>query len=346
MKKYWLLLPVTLLLFITACKKDDIKNEDWLVPIAEIFDGGPGKDGIPSVDQPQFSTKEEITFMREDDLIIGLKVGNEIRGYPHPILDWHEIVNDKIGALGVAVTYCPLTGTAIGWNRMVGGTETTFGVSGLLYNSNLIPYDRASDSNWSQMRIECINGNLSGDLPELVPLVETTWTTWKEMFPDAMIVDNRTGSARNYGSYPYGTYKTTEELLFSISNDDDRLHRKERVLGVFVDGQTKAYPFSSFNFQSNTRALFQDNFKGQELLLVGGEEENFIAAFILNGSSATFSMLPAGGAALFQDDAGNQYDLFGSVISGDGADLEPVSSFIGYWFSWGAFYPETEIFSR
>ena len=346
MKKQLLLFTAVLLLFVSACKKDDITNENWLVPIAEIFDGGPGKDGIPSVDEPQFSAMADIDFMREDDLIIGVKVGTEIRGYPHPILDWHEIINDKIGNLGVAVTYCPLTGTGIGWNRMVAGKETTFGVSGLLYNSNLIPYDRDSDSNWSQMRLECINGNLSGDTPDLVPLIETTWTTWKEMFPDAKVVNKETGASRSYGSYPYGNYKNNEELLFSVTPNDDRLPRKERVLGVFVDGKTKAYPFSGFDFASNTRALFTDRFNGQELLLVGGEEENFIAAFQLNASIGAFSVLPAGGAALFQDDAGNQYDLFGSVISGDGADLVPMESFIGYWFSWGAFYPGTEIFNR
>ncbi len=155
-------------------------SNEWLIPQNEVRDGGPGKDGIPSLTTPSFVDNATAdAFMLDNDLILAVKVGSEVRGYPHPILDWHEIVNDVMGDNKFAVTYCPLTGTGIGWNRVVNGEETTFGVSGLLYNTNLIPYDRKTDSNWSQMRNECVNGELMGDDADLVHMVEMSWSTWK-----------------------------------------------------------------------------------------------------------------------------------------------------------------------
>jgi len=121
-------------------------DNTWLISSNEVFDGGPGKDGIPSIDRPNFSEVNSIGYMKVDDLILGLKVGNEIRGYTHPVLDWHEIVNDQVKDHPIAITYCPLTGTGIGWNRKIGNLVITYGVSGLLYRNNLIPYDRQTNS--------------------------------------------------------------------------------------------------------------------------------------------------------------------------------------------------------
>ena len=146
-------------------------SDDWLIPQNEVRDGGPGKDGIPSIENPNFSSIEQIDFLEEQDIVIIVETGEDIKAYPHPILDWHEIVNDDIiemvnGELvansSLSLTYCPLTGTAIGWDSNVAGTKTSFGVSGLLYNSNLMPYDRATDSYWSQMEHKCVKGELAG----------------------------------------------------------------------------------------------------------------------------------------------------------------------------------------
>ncbi len=216
------LLPLTLSLSLflgIACKKDSVGSDDeWLVPSSEVLSGGPGKDGIPSIDNPAFSSTEEVTFLQDNDLVTGIQIGNVIKAYPHIILDWHEIVNDQIDQTEVAVTYCSLTGTGICWSRLVNGTPATFGVYGLLYNTNLMPYDRATGSTWSQQRLECVNGVNIGTDATTYSLVETTWATWKAAFPGSEVLNLSTGFSRQYGSYPYGDYKTNQNRFFYSFN--------------------------------------------------------------------------------------------------------------------------------
>lgn len=340
------------ILFLTnACSNDgDVSgqnNRGWLIPEGEVRDGGPGKDGIPSVDNPTFAPIAEIDFLTDDDLVVAVKEGNEIRAYAHDILDWHEIVNDKVNDRAVSITYCPLTGTAIGWDRTINGKETTFGVSGLLYNSNLIPYDRETDSNWSQIRLDCVNGELQSEQAQTFDVLETTWATFKSMFPNALVMTLGTGFNRQYGVYPYGTYKVSETLFFPASPDDQRLHRKERVRGVIVDGRAKVYRFD--NFDNPEIGVLQDNFSGTEVVVAASESRNFIVSFNrnLNGTLLDFTPVEDGGAIIMEDNEGNKWNIFGEAVDGprSGERLNTVESFIGYWFSWGAFYPGAEIHS-
>ena len=338
---------ISISLIFSFCKKDNVANSgDWIIPTDEVFDGGPGKDGIPSVDNPAFTSSSDINYMNDDDLILGIQVGDEVRGYTHPVLDWHEIVNDEVNGFPIAITYCPLTGTGIGWDRTINGTRTTFGVSGLLYNSNLIPYDRESDSNWSQMANECVNGDLINTPINTYLLVEMSWKTWKEMYPNADVLTTSTGFSRSYGSYPYGNYRTSSSINFPVDIDDDRLHRKERVLGVIINGSAIAYQFDKF--QGSDIQLVNDNFVGTELVVVGSEEKNFMVAFEreLDGNLLEFNVLQNELPAIIEDQDGNKYDVFGKRIEGVdlGTTLNTPTNYIGYWFSWGAFYPGTEIF--
>jgi hypothetical protein len=222
-------------------------TDDWLIPKSEIFDGGPGKDGIPALLEPDFIAAMDADYLDEDDLVLGYVAGNEARAYPHKILDWHEIINDKVGEVNISVTYCPLTGTGIGWNREIDGKVTSFGVSGLLYNSNLIPYDRETDSNWSQIRLDCVNGNMIGTDIETFTLLETSWKTWKEMYPSTMVISTNTGHTREYGRYPYGSYRTNNDyLIFPVANEDNRIPAKDRVHGIVASGSAKVFPLSLF----------------------------------------------------------------------------------------------------
>lgn len=345
------------LLILIACKNEDAapstrgpsgsgNTGDWAIPQNEVRDGGPGKDGIPSVDQPKFASVSATQYLADGDLVIGVRIGNEIRAYPHPILDWHEIVNDDLNGTQVAVTYCPLTGTAIGWNREVNNTITTFGVSGLLYNTNLIPYDRATDSEWSQMRLDCVHGELKGTRIETVPVVETTWKTWRAMYPTSKVMTTETGFSRNYGRFPYGPYRTDHDyLIFSINPDDSRLPRKERVLGVIVDGQAKAYRFENF---TNGVTLLQDNFRGKDLVIAGSRDDNFLVAYesiLEDGTALIFTAVQDSGKVVMSDNEGNEWDFFGTAVSGprQGSRLPATDSYIGYWLGWGAFYPNLEI---
>ncbi|MDX1666140.1 MAG: DUF3179 domain-containing protein [Saprospiraceae bacterium] len=327
----------------------DPNSSDWLIPSNQVFDGGPGKDGIPSIDDPQFSNVDEIDFLLQNDLVIGVKVGSTIRAYPHPILDWHEIVNDEVSGMGLAITYCPLTGTAIGWKRdHIDGTRTTFGVAGLLYNTNLIPYDRATDSNWSQMLLKSVNGELIGEEIETYPLVEMPWSTWKTLFPDSEVLNLNTGFNRAYGNYPYGDYRTNNNLFISPVNPrDDRLPSKERGLGVIVDGAAKFYRFEHFG--GGTVKVITDSFKGQELVVVGSQELNFMVAYqrrLNDGTMLEFTAVDGEGDVVMEDQEGNRWNIWGEAVSGNRQfeRLQPTESYIGMWFAWGAFYPRPEIF--
>ncbi|RMG29624.1 MAG: DUF3179 domain-containing protein [Bacteroidetes bacterium] len=349
MKRIKLSISVLLLLALTAgCKKDQIKGE-WLIPEAEVFDGGPGKDGIPAINSPSFVQAGEVNFLDENELVVGFLNGNSARAYPHRILDWHEIINDEVEAAKVAITYCPLTGTATGWDRVINGKATTFGVSGLLYNSNLIPYDRETDSNWSQMQLRCVNGKLIGTEVKLHAVVETSWKTWKEMYPNSLVVDLNTGFNRNYQIYPYGDYRTNNDrLLFPLSNHDRRLPRKTRVLGIEVNGKAKVYQLADFGSQTK---MIEDVINGVQVLIVGNGEKNFAVAFERNledGSQPNFSPLQNQLPLILEDESGSQYDVFGYARSGPqaGKRLLPAKAYIGYFFAWGAFYPELEIYQQ
>ena len=322
---------------------------EWLIPQDQVFDGGPGKDGIPALSIPKLVTLDQATYLSDHNLVLGFSKDGEYRAYPHNILDWHEIINDDLLGDEIAVTYCPLTGTGIGWNREVNGGTTTFGVSGLLYNTNLIPYDRETDSNWCQISMLCVNGELKGKSIKTYHIVETTWKTWKKMFPDSKVISESTGYSRNYRTYPYGDYRTNNErLLFPVSVNDGRLPAKERVLTVVENEKAKVYRFRDFD--NGTARLVHDQFEELKLLIIGSKKENFIVAFKLSTEDLAHTFTIADGdqeAVVFEDDNGNQYDFMGNVVSGPniGSKLLAARSFMAYWFSVPAFYQTPIIFN-
>jgi hypothetical protein len=317
----------------------------WLIPQNEVRDGGPGKDGIPALQDPQRVSVDDPTnhYLEDEDLVLGYYYNGEVVAYPHDILDWHEIINDKVGGQAIAVTYCPLTGTGIGWGRMIEEDITTFGVSGLLYNSNLIPYDRKTGSNWSQIRLECVNGSLIGVEPVILPLIEMPWKTWKKLFPGSMVISASTGHSRDYGSYPYGSYKTSNSLYFPAIPADDRLHSKERVLSIVQGGSARVYRFENFDVGLS---VIQDEFKGTNLLVAGIRDEYMVAFNAKTKDGQVLEFSAGVDAGTLVDKEGNEWNLFGTAISGPrkGEQLNPIKSFMAYWFSIGAFYPEPEIY--
>ena len=319
----------------------------WAIPQDDVFDGGPGKDGIPALADPEFIEAGAADYLSDEDLVIGFVVGNEARAYPHDILDWHEIINDHVAGVNISITYCPLTGTGIGWNREIDGKVTSFGVSGLLYNSNLIPYDRSTNSNWSQIRLDCVNGALKGREVETFPLVETTWLTWKEMYPSTVVVSTNTGYNRSYGRYPYGGYRTENDLLiFPVTNKDDRLPGKERVHGILSSGTIRIYTFEDFG---DGITVINDDLQGRNVVVVGSKKDNFMVSFLNDpGDGTTLSFSPVEDAypIVMSDGEGNKWDVFGRALDGPrtGSQLSTVSSFMGYWFSFAAFYPGLSIY--
>lgn len=213
------------------------------VPVAAIESGGPPRDGIPAIDRPKFVSARDATFLTPGDRVLGLVRHGVAKAYPVRIMNWHEIVNDRFGSEKIVVTFCPLCGTGMAFESQIGGRALDFGVSGLLYNSDVLLYDRQTESLWSQILGKAISGAFQGTALRAVPLAHTTWSDWQQRHPATRVLSMETGHARNYGRDPYAEYLRSEELMFSVAAESRRYHPKESVIGIELHGHTKAYPF-------------------------------------------------------------------------------------------------------
>lgn len=270
-----------------------------------ILPGGPPRDGIPAIDEPVFESAAEAGGWLEDgDRVIGVSRGGIDRAYPIRILNWHEIVNDDFGGEPVLVTFCPLCGTGIVF-APTGSGRTDFGVSGLLYNSDVLLYDRESESLWSQVLAEAVTGPRIGERLEVIPSRHTTWGAWRERRPGTEVLSRDTGSLRNYDRDPYAGYEKNPKVFFPVAHPvkEGRLHAKERVLGVTVGEKAKAYPFSAL--AERGEESFADSVAGKDLVV--------------------------------------HWDADGEVAWVTGADGAEHPSVDGFWFAWYAFYPDTEV---
>jgi hypothetical protein len=334
-------LYILLLLGLLISCSDDINNQVWIIPSDQVFDGGVGKDGIPSVDNPVFEQTQANTYLNPNDLVIGVVHNGQAKAYPHRILDWHEIVNDQIDDRAFALTYCPLTGTGVAWNREIEGEITTFGVSGKLYNTNLIPYDRKTDSYWSQMRLDCVQGELIETVIETFPIIETTWETWKAAYPSSTVMTLDTGFSRDYNDYPYDDYRTNHNrIFFPVEPSDSRLPAKERVLAVLTSLGNKVYSIESFEEDEVITDLVGET----EVLVFGSKESNFVLAYENIGLQNV--RISDVNLAIAEDDNGNIINMDGTIIAGPlaGTQLVQAKSILGYYFSLAAFYPEISIY--
>ena len=226
-------------------------SNGWSIPRNEVYVGA-AREAIPSIDNPDFvrvkTTKigDPDNFIDDAELVVLVMINGTSHVYPHNILNWHEIVNDEIDDSKFALVFCPLTGTSTVWDRNINGGNSTFGVSGFLYNSNVVPYDRISGSNWSQMLLKSVNGSLEGTNSKNIFAIETTYSTARIISSDFQQMTTDTGHSRDYTRSPYGNYPANSSIMFPINFDDNRLHAKERVLGVIINGKAKAYRFTSF----------------------------------------------------------------------------------------------------
>lgn len=224
------------------------RESDSRVSLDLLLSGGPPKDGIPSIDEPKFVSAEETSF-EDSELVIGVHINGEARAYPYGILNWHEIVNDKIGNTPVSVTLCPLCDTNPVFIRRVNGQETTFGVSGKLFQSCLVMYDRLTDSLWSQpWGLGVVGENVNNSL-ERVPSQKTTLGQWKKLHPETKVLSEDTGFRRNYFRYPYGTFYTDDTIIFPVRNQENRqVHPKE--IESYIWNPDKNTPQNLFSGES------------------------------------------------------------------------------------------------
>jgi len=212
------------------------------IPKGEIFRGGPPRDGIPSIDNPKFVPAADVDYLRDGDLVIGLVRNGTTRAYPLRILIRHEIVNDVIDGQPVAVTYCPLCGTSMVFDARVDGQKRTFGVSGLLYNSDVLMYDRETESLWSQIAMKAISGPEVGNELTWLPSEQMTWKAWLQKHPTSEVLSLDTGHRRDYAADAYASYFASEQTMFPAPYSRRELPRKNWVLGLLINGEAKAYP--------------------------------------------------------------------------------------------------------
>ena len=299
-----LILLYLLVYFHISCgqsmKGFDLSNAT--IPVNKIKDGGPPKDGIPSIDQPKFKKSDDVA-LDQNTRVLGVQVNGIAKAYPIPIMNYHEIVNDRFGDQPVVITYCPLCGSGIAFNASING-EKTFGVSGLLYNSDVLLYDRQTESLWSQIMMEAISGPMIGKKLEMVPTMNTTWQEWKNKYPETLILSDNTGFNRDYSRNPYPGYENSAQIYFEVEKEDDTFHPKETVIGIEVNGKFKAYPFTEL---SKVKEIpLKDSFQGK----------TFLINYNKNSRSAT-------------------------ITNKENEELPTLTTF---WFAWYAFHPETEVY--
>ena len=256
MKRYLLAISVLSLVALLGCaRQNTLKGQDasssikvdsrgvkYIVDPGKILSGGPPKDGIPSIDNPKFvKLAEADRWIKDNELVLAIIYKGVKRVYPLQILVWHEIVNDAIAGDPILITYCPLCGSGIAYLRSIDGEAVEFGTTGKLYNSNLVMYDRKTDTWWTQIDGKAIVGELTGRGLTEISIDTVTWGEWKREHPESEVLSRDTGFSRSYGRDPYGSYYKHSTLMFPVEHDDRRIHPKTVIFGIEVGGVYKAY---------------------------------------------------------------------------------------------------------
>jgi len=326
---------------------------------AYLMSGGAVRDGIPALSDPPLSDLHDPdghAYLAADDRVIGIVLDGVEIAVPHNILWHHEIVNLTGTATSVAVTYCPLTGSAIVFDRtVIGGGE--FRVSGLLYQSNLVMFDRETDSLWPQMIGQARCGPRDGALIATVAAAEMTWSSWQSANPFTKVISQDTGHEEDYSAvtYPYGDYEDlNSDFWFEMPPADDRRPPKERVLGIpgAAAGSALAFPFLELDGVGALAAI-SSVFEGRELVVLWDRAAQGAVAFepFVNGERLQIEVHPIGdqGELGFFDEDGTRYGLDGEGKSGPrrGERLTPVpEAYVAFWRAWAAFHQGTQIWAN
>ena len=323
------------------------------IPREQIL-SGQRKDGIPALTNPEmaFAGQPGTEYLREDDRVIGLIFEGEAIAVPLNIMWWHEVVNLDGATSAVAVTHCPLTGSSLAFDRHP-VSDAEFGVSGLLFQTNLIMYDRtgsgATESLWPQMLRGARCGPSDGTPLPMIPIVETTWRGWQQLHPGTKVITENTGHDRSYQSYPYGNYDLEEngDLLFPIGRQiDNRRPPKERVLGIPDGTGGVAFPFGELDEMGEV-AVVSGSTSNQSFVVLWERSRKGAMAFKpeLDGAPVT---LTAVDGKVVDVETGSEWRMDGRAISGplEGQSLAPIEeAFVSFWFAWPAFYPDTDLWS-
>lgn len=349
------------------CRPGNLNTSNWStdfcngqVDFMDFLSGGPPKDGIPAIASPRMESIEAAAgWLSDRSPVIAVEIKGEARAYPQAVLMWHEIANDEIAGQPIAVTFCPLCNSSITFDRRVNGETLDFGVSGLLRNSDLVMYDRQTESWWQQLTGEGLVGDYAGVLLDIVPSQVISFASFAERYPEGIVMSRETGFNRRYGINPYTNYDSARGRPFLFRGQvDTRLDSAvAHVLAATVDGVAKAYPFAVLRaetvindsvgdtpivifFQSGVASALGDSVidNAADLGTAGMYQVS------LNGQILSFR---ANGDGSFSDDqTDSTWNAFGEAVAGElaGQELTWVHAFPHFWFAWAAFHPETEVY--
>jgi len=334
-----------------------------LVDPDDIVAGGPPPDGIPPIDDPKFMAASKVRFLDPREPVVAIDIRGDARAYPAQILVWHEIVNDVVGGVPVAVTYCPLCNTGIAFRRpVIDGQVLDFGTSGKLYLSNLVMYDRQTNSLWPQAMGRAVIGPLTGTKLDLLPVQMVSWADWRAEHPEGKVLSRDTGAVRPYGENPYEGYDRPDTYPFLLDAEPDpRLPPKARVLGVLVGDDVVAFPYEELERRAvGGWSVAQEDVGGRAVVVlwkagtVSAVDAGVIAESRDVGTTGAFDARVDGRALTFRataegvvdEETRSMWDIFGHAVSGPlaGIELRAVTSTESFWFDWAAFHPDTRIF--
>jgi hypothetical protein len=335
--------------------KTDLSKKS--IDFSELKSGGPPKDGIPAIDRPKFVSPAQASgWLSSKEPLMVVEHAGEARAYPLQILIWHELVNDQIGDLPILVSYCPLCNSAIVYDRRMDGKVYDFGVSGLLRQSDMVMYDRQTDSLWQQIGGEAIVGTLTGKKLKLVKSQTVSLETFTRAFPEGKVLSRETGHQRAYGQNPYAGYEFGNRLMMPVSASRPlRMPPLERIVTVEFEGASKGYPFGLLR----RRGIVEDRVKDRRFVIlfedgtVTALDHGRIASSRDVGAVGVFSPEIEGKRLSFrrkdgkiQDkQTGSTWNLLGMATEGPmaGKRLTAVEHGVYFAFAWLIFNPKTEI---
>lgn len=329
------------------------------IELDELISGGPPKDGIPSIDQPVYiPAGEAARWLGDREPVISVRIDDEARAYPLQILMWHEITNTRFGEVPAAVTFCPLCYSALVFDRRVDGETLEFGVSGFLRHSDMIMYDRTTESLWQQITGEAVVGTYTGTRLKPLSSQIISFEQFREIYPDGSVLSRETGHQRAYGRNPYVGYDNIDQspMFIDPSDVDGRLRPMQKVIGVVIGDRQKVYPYEL----TRESGAINDVFAGREILVLhtGGAASAMDAPRIEQskeaGSTGVYFRQVNGRTLRFSLEDGNivdretdtTWDISGRAIDGplEGTRLEAVTSGDYFAFAWLVFYPDSAIY--
>ena len=329
-----------------------------IIDISEIISGGVPKDGIPAIDDPEFvSVDSAKQWLDPLEPVIVLDILGEAKAYPLQILIWHEIVNDKLNDRYVSVTFCPLCNASIVFDRNLDGTILDFGTTGRLRHSDLIMYDRQTESWWQQITGQGVVGEFAGVRLQRLPAQIVSFGEYQSAYPQGEVLSRDTGFRREYGSNPYRGYDDINSQPFLLSETaDPRLPAMERVINVSVGDRHRVYPFTALQMEP----VINDKINGIPVVIFSKDD----AASPLDGRKiATSRIIPSATAFrrqvndrtltfewqngdFYDRETGSKWNIFGQAVDGElaGVQLGDIENGQHFAFAWLVFHPDSEIY--